>query len=64
MLNHPDIKEKIIIKIAGTVSISLMEVGLASGNAVAIFANAGPTAAPDIIVSKDSDRIVGLIIGS
>lgn len=54
--------EKIIIKTAGTVSISLMEVAPASGNAAAIFASAGPTAAPDIIVSNDSDKIVGLIM--
>jgi hypothetical protein len=61
--NHPDNIEKIIIKIAGTVSMNLTEVGLDSGKAMAIFARSGAIAAPDITVSSDNDRIVGLIIG-
>ena len=61
--NHPDNIEKIIIKIAGTVSMNLIEVGLDSGKAIAILAKSGAIAAPDITVSSDNDRIVGLIIG-
>jgi hypothetical protein len=51
-----------IINTAGKVRISLIEVGLTAGKAAAILASAGATAAPDITVNKDSDKIVGLSI--
>src|SRR5699024_11911877 len=57
-----DKKEKGIIMIDGAVKISLIIVGLASGNAFAMSPRAGEITAPAITVAIEIEIIVGLSI--